>query len=77
MVLARDTMVTPTAPPARPAFKRLNLDLPADLHEIRRRDIEAIGRVNRIAIKERKQVAPPGGEPPQGYELHPLPAPGS
>src|SRR5580692_5660618 len=39
-----------------------NLDLPADLHEILRRKVEAVDRVDRVAIQKRKQPAPPGGE---------------
>src|SRR5579862_6351422 len=40
-----------------------NLNLPADLHEILRRKVEAVDGVDRVAIQKREQPAPPGGEP--------------
>jgi len=44
---ARDIMVTPADTRTRAEFDdRLNLDLPADLHELRVRKIEAIRRMN-------------------------------
>src|SRR5580693_2808327 len=40
-----------------------NPDLPGDLHELLARKIEAIGRVDRVAVQKRKQVTPPRRQP--------------